>query len=213
MPWLPDVDAVLEGWYPGQQFGTAIAAVLFGDVDPGGRLPVTFPASDEQGPAPPSQPEHYPGVNGDERYDEGLGVGYRWYDATGQRPLYPFGYGLSYADIHVSDVKADYDSRSGTATASVRVKNTSHRAGSAVLELYLASPPAAHEPPKQLKGYERVQLAGKDSASVTFRLDRNDLSYFDENANRWAVAPGSYAVMLGTSSSDLNHRASFNVGS
>ncbi len=96
MPWLHAVDGVLEAWYPGQTFGTAIAAVLFGDADPAGRLPVTFPASDTQGPAPVTQPEHYPGVNGVERYDEGLDVGYRWYDATGQRPLFPFGYGLSY---------------------------------------------------------------------------------------------------------------------
>ena len=95
MPWLNEVSGVVEAWYPGQQFGSAIAAVLFGDDDPGGRLPVTFPASDTQGPAPATQPEHYPGVNGVEHYDEGLDVGYRWYEATGQRPLFPFGYGLS----------------------------------------------------------------------------------------------------------------------
>jgi beta-glucosidase len=213
MPWLQDVDAVLEAWYPGQQFGTAIAAVVFGDLDPGGRLPVTFPASDDQGPAPPSQPQHYPGVNGDEHYDEELAVGYRWYDQTGQRPLFPFGHGLSYADIHLSHVKVGYDSRRGIATVSARIKNTSHRAGAAVVELYLASPPGAHEPPKQLKGYERVQLAGKDSATVTFSLDRSDLAYFDESANRWVVAPGRYTVLLGTSSTDLHHRAFFKVAS
>ena len=102
MPWLHDVNGVLETWYPGQQFGDAIAAVLFGDANPGGRLPVTFPASDAQGPAPATQPQHYPGVDGVEHYDEGLDVGYRWYDATGQRPLFPFGYGLSYEQFQVS---------------------------------------------------------------------------------------------------------------
>ena len=104
MPWLGAVDGVLEAWYPGQAFGTAIAAVLFGDADPAGRLPVTFPASDTQGPAPVTQPGHYPGVTGDGSYDEGLDVGYRWYDATGQRPLFPFGYGLSYESFAVSGV-------------------------------------------------------------------------------------------------------------
>jgi beta-glucosidase len=95
MPWLDDVQGVLETWYPGQTFGTAIAAVLFGDANPGGRLPVTFPANANQGPAPASQPDHYPGVNGVVDYDEGLDVGYRWYDTTGQRPVFPFGHGLS----------------------------------------------------------------------------------------------------------------------
>ena len=99
MPWLHEVDGVLEAWYPGQQFGTAIAAVLFGDANPGGRLPVTFPASETQGPAAANPPNTYPGVNGIESYDEGLDVGYRWYDATGQRPLFPFGYGLSYEQL------------------------------------------------------------------------------------------------------------------
>ncbi len=213
MPWLQDVDAVVEAWYPGQPFGAAIAAVLFGDVDPGGRLPVTFPASDDQGPAPPSRPAQYPGVNGDERYAEGIDVGYRWYDQTGQSPLFPFGYGLSYADFHVSDVKVDYDSSSGAATVSARIKNTARRAGSSVAELYLRSPAAANEPPKQLKGYQRVQLDAGDSTSLTFRLDRDDLAYFDENLNRWVVAPGRYTVSLGTSSIDLDHRATFSVGS
>ena len=212
MPWLANVDAVVEAWYPGQQFGAAIAAVLFGDTDPGGRLPVTFPASDDQGPAPPSQPAHYPGVGGDERYDEGIDVGYRWYDQTGQRPLFPFGYGLSYAEFNLSEVKADYDSSSGTATVSARIKNTSRRTGSAVVELYLASPAAANEPPKQLKGYRRLALNGGESADVTFGLERSDLAYFDESANRWAVAPGRYTVLLGTSSTELEHRATFDVG-
>ena len=110
MPWLDDVQGVLETWYPGQTFGTAIAAVLFGDANPGGRLPVTFPASNTQGPAAANPPNTYPGdANGNESYTEGLDVGYRWYDATGQRPLFPFGYGLSYEQFDVSGVHAFYD--------------------------------------------------------------------------------------------------------
>ena len=95
--------------------------MLFGDARPGGRLPVTFPASDTQGPAPASQPQHYPGVNGVVSYDEGLDVGYRWYDATGQRPLFPFGYGLSYEQFAVSGVHASYDPFGGAADVVARV--------------------------------------------------------------------------------------------
>ncbi len=128
MPWLHDVQGVLETWYPGQQFGTAIAAVLFGDANPGGRLPVTFPANANQGPAPASQPNHYPGVNGVVDYDEGLDVGYRWYDATGQRPLFPFGYGLSYEQFDVSGVRAFYNPVDGARRC--RRPGTEHLAAS-----------------------------------------------------------------------------------
>jgi beta-glucosidase len=212
MPWLHQVDGVLEAWYPGQEFGTAIAAVLFGDADPAGRLPVTFPASDTQGPAPATQPRHYPGVNGTERYDEGLDVGYRWYDATGQRPLFPFGYGLSYQAFATSGVSASYDRASGSATVVARVTNTSARSGPATLELYLASPKTAQEPPKQLKGYANVALAPGQSRLVTFRLSAGDLAYYDRARGRFTVAPGRYTVLVGTSSASLGHAASFRAG-
>src|SRR5215469_7167978 len=176
MPWLHAVDGAVEAWYPGQTFGTAIAAVLFGDADPGGRLPITFPATDSQGPAPVTQPQHYPGVNGVVSYDEGLDVGYRWYDATGQQPLFPFGYGLSYEHFAVSRMHAFYNPRSGEATVVARVTNTSSRPGPATLELYLVSPAAAQEPPKQLKGYAKVDLAPGQSRLVLFRLRPADLA-------------------------------------
>jgi beta-glucosidase len=212
MPWLHSVDGVLEAWYPGQTFGTAIAAVLFGDADPAGRLPVTFPASDTQGPAPVTQPQHYPGVNGAVSYDEGLDVGYRWYDATGQQPLFPFGYGLSYENFAVSGVHASYDPADGVATVAARVTNTSSRPGPAPLELYLVAPPAAHEPPKQLKGYATVNLAPGQSRLVLFRLRPGDLAYYNQSSNKFTVAPGSYTVLVGTSSTELDHAASFTVG-
>jgi len=186
MPWLHEVAGVLEAWYPGQTFGTAVAAVLFGDASPGGRLPVTFPASDTQGPAPATQPAHYPGVDGVEHYDEGLKVGYRWYDATGQRPLFPFGYGLSYARFAVSAVTAAYHPAAGAATVTARVTNTSSRAGPATAELYLVSPPAAQEPSRQLRGFARVDLAPGRSRLVVFRLSRGDLACSTRPASRWA---------------------------
>ena len=212
MPWLDDVQGVLETWYPGQTFGTAIAAVLFGDANPGGRLPVTFPANANQGPAPASQPNHYPGVNGVVDYDEGLDVGYRWYDATGQRPLFPFGYGLSYEQFDVSGVHAVYDPRSSTAYVVARVRNTSSRPGPATVELYLESPAAAQEPPKQLKGYASLDLAPGQSRFVLFRLSSSDLAYYSSSQSRFTVARGRYTVLVGTSSAELDNRASFDVG-
>jgi beta-glucosidase len=208
---LHAVDGVVEAWYPGQQFGDAIAAVLFGDANPGGRLPVTFPASETQGPAPATQPQHYPGVDGVEHYDEGLAVGYRWYDATGQRPLFPFGYGLSYEQFQVSPVVAGYDARRGAAVVVTRVRNASWRPGPTTVELYLESPPAAGEPPKQLKGYTNVTLGPGQSRLVVFRLKPSDLAYYDQSAGRWAIAPGRYTALVGTSSTEL-HAARFTVG-
>jgi beta-glucosidase len=207
MPWLHRVDAVLQAWYPGQQFGAALASVLFGDSDPGGRLPVTYPASDTQGPAPPTRPERYPGVNGQERYDEGLLVGYRWYDQVGQKPQFPFGYGLSYASFRLRDLRVD--TRRHAVDVSLRVTNTSRRAGSEVVQLYLSHPRGSGEPPKQLKGYRKVTLDPGESRWVELRLRRDDLAVFDHG---WRVPRGTYTVLAGTSSRDLPLRGRFAVG-
>ena len=212
MPWLSDVRGVLETWYPGQTFGTAIAAVLFGDASPGGRLPVTFPAAQNQGPAAANPPSTYPGdANGNESYAEGLEVGYRWYDATGQRPLFPFGYGLSYEQFGVSGVHAVYDPRSGVAYVAARVRNTSAKTGPATVELFLQDPAAAQEPPKQLKGYASLDLAPGQSRFVLFRLTPSDLAYYGSRG-KFTVASGRYTVLVGTSSTALDSRASFDVG-
>jgi beta-glucosidase len=144
-------------------------------------------------------------------YDEGLDAGYRWYDATGQRPLFPFGYGLSYERFTVTGVRASYNPASGDATITAKVKNTSSRAGPATVELYLVSPPAAQEPPKQLKGYIKVDLAPRKSRLILLRLHPGDLAYYDQSSNRFTVAPGRYTVLVGTSSTDLQHTASFRV--
>jgi beta-glucosidase len=213
MPWLNDVQGVLEAWYPGQEFGPAIAAVLFGDASPGGRLPVTFPAGNTQGPAAANPPNTYPGdANGNESYAEGLDVGYRWYDATGQRPLFPFGYGLSYESFQVSGVHAFYNPFQGGAYVLARVTNTSWRTGPATVELFLESPPAAQEPPKQLKGYTNLTLSPGQSRLVLFRLAKSDLAYYNAGSGQWAVAPGRYTALVGTSSTELDHAVSFDVG-
>ena len=212
MPWLHHVEAVLQAWYPGQQFGAALAAVLYGDSDPGGRLPVTFPASDDQGPAPPSRPERYPGVGGQERYDEGLLVGYRWYDATGQRPLFPFGYGLSYSRFRFDDLRLAVDRHRPSVLASVRVTNVGGRPGSTVAQAYLAFPRGSGEPPWQLRGFETVALAPGASRRVVMRLDAADLSVFDEGRHRAVVPAGRYALAVGSSSRDFEEQESFQLG-
>ena len=160
MPWLGQVAGVVEVWYPGQTAGTAIGQVLFGDVNPSGKLPVTFPASDQQGPARPAV--EYPGDGTDVYYSEGTLVGYRWYDAQGQEPLFPFGYGLSYTTFRFSGLNVSPPPSSGS--------DSDHRArgaptpvptgpGAEVAQLYVGAPRAAHEPLRQLKAYTKVSLA------------------------------------------------------
>ena len=213
MPWLSRVRSVLEAWYPGQEDGNAIAAVLFGDVDPSGHLPETFPKSLSQVPA--STTAQWPGVNGQVHYSEGLDVGYRWYDAKGITPLFPFGYGLSYTRFSFSRLHISPSSTTslGTVRVAVTVTNTGTMGGAEVAQLYLADPAAAREPPRQLKGFHRVTLGPGKSARIHFTLTPADLSYWDSRAGTWAVADGTYRVMAGDSSAmaGLPLRGSFKV--
>ena len=202
-PWLGRVRAVLETWYPGQEYGGAVAALLFGDANPSGKLPMTWPTSSAQGPA-----SDYRDLGlTTERYAEGLLVGYRWYDATGQRPLFPFGYGLSYTSFRYGGLQVH--AAGGRQVVSVRVTNTGHRAGAEVTQLYLGAPAAAHEPPKQLKGYAKVSLRPGETRTVTFRLGRDDLATW--SAGRWVVAPGRYRVLVGGSAGDIRLAGSFAI--
>ena len=209
MPWLDQVGAVLQAWHPGQQFGEAVAAVVFGDADPGGRLPVTFPASPDQGPI--TGPERWPGTDGDARYDEGVLVGYRWYDRHSQEPLFPFGHGLSYGDYTYGRPSVEVDEATGVVTVSLEVTNVGVRAGSEIVQLYVAAPAAAEQPPRQLKGFARLQLAPGVTEEVTLELDPHDLAAFDDASGEWVVHPGRYEVLVGRSSRDILGRAEFEV--
>jgi beta-glucosidase len=205
MPWLSNVESVFEAWYPGQQYGTAIASLLFGDTDPSGRLPMTFPASERQGPG--STPATFPGDGVSVRYDEGILVGYRWYDATGARPLFPFGYGLSYTRFRYDDVSVTGGAH-GQVTVRVRVTNTGQRSGAEVVQLYVGGPAQTGEPPKELQAFQRVSLDPGRSTVAAFRLDSRAFAYWDTGTQRWLVAPGRYALMLGGSSRDIQRTAS-----
>ena len=147
---------MLEAWYPGQEDGAAIGAVLFGTADPSGHLPVTFPQSLAQVPA--STAAQWPGQNGTVQYSEGVDVGYRWYDSQGLTPLFPFGFGLSYTSFKFSNLQVGSLTAGGAATVSATVTNTGSRAGADVAQLYVTDPAASGEPPRQLEGFSRVSL-------------------------------------------------------
>jgi beta-glucosidase len=205
MPWLSQVASVVDAWYPGESNGTALAAVLFGKVDPGGHLPVTFPASLSQVPA--SGPSEFPGTGGEALYSEGIDVGYRYYEVKGETPLFPFGYGLSYASFRFSHLTVTPQ------TVSATVTNTGRVAGSDVAQLYLGDPAVAGEPPRQLEGFTKVTLEPGQSAAVRFTLTAHDLSYWSDAANGWVMPGGHYQVYVGDSSAlaNLPLRGSFTV--
>jgi len=210
MPWLGQVRGLLESWYPGQEDGNAVAALLFGDVDPSGKLPVTFPASAQQ--MPTSSPDRWPGVAGQTQYSEGLLVGYRWYDAGHVSPAFPFGFGLSYTTFAFHDLRVGSPSTSdGRETVKVAVTNTGRRAGAEVAQLYVGDPSGAGEPPRTLAGFQKVWLAPGQTAQVSFGLGPRALSYWDQTTQRWKAVLGLYRVAVGDSSRNLPRTAAFTL--
>ena len=210
MPWLGHVPAVVEAWYGGQNAGSALAAILFGDVNPSGKLAHTFPASDRQGPA--RTPAEYPGVDGDVHYDEGILVGYRWYDAKDLRPLFAFGHGLSYTTFRYNDLRIGVPDKQDRVRVSVTVANTGRRAGAEVAQLYVSSPAAAEEAPKQLKAFAKVALSPGERRSLSFTLDRTAFSAWSDAAGGWTLFPGRYSIQVGGSSDDLPLRGNVLLG-
>jgi beta-glucosidase len=207
MPWLSQVKGVIEAWYPGQDDGDEIAAVLFGDVNPSGKLPVTFPVSLAQVPA--STAAQWPGAGGTVQYSEGVLVGYRWYTTKGLTPLFPFGAGLSYTAFAFSrlSVRRGLD---GAISVIADVTNTGHRAGADVAQLYVRDPASTGEPAEQLKGFQRVTLQPGQTESVHFTLGQSALAWWN---GHWTVTPGSYSLMVGDSSANLPLTAHVEVSS
>jgi beta-glucosidase len=201
-PWRGKVPAILEAWYPGQEGGTALARVLFGDADPGGRLPATFPASASQLPTAGDR-RRYPGVGEEEHYDEGLLVGYKWYDAHHLTPAFPFGAGKSYTTFRYGALHLKRSSAPNTRVlATMTVTNTGHRAGYAVPQLYLGKPASTGlpQPVRQLVGYTSVRVPAGRTVRVSFSL--NDRS-FASWRNGWTIPPGCYRLAAGSSSRSL----------
>jgi beta-glucosidase len=184
MPWINQVRAVVEAWYPGQEDGNAIAAILFGDVDSAGKLTVTFPLTETGVPTGTFQ--QWPGVRGTSVYSEKLNVGYRWYDATGIQPLFPLGCGLSYATFNLSHLivtPAKLEAMAGRLTQSVRVRamvtNVGHRAGAEVAQAYVEQPAKNGEPPRRLRAFAKVFLSPGQAKSVTLVLSPRSFSIYD----------------------------------
>ena len=216
MPWASSVPAILEAWYPGEEDGNAVAAVLFGDVNPSGKLPLTFPANLSDLPA--NTTAQYPGVNGVATYSEGIFVGYRHYDENNITPLFPFGFGLSYTDFSFQNLAINPSSFTLSnnpgqrVTVSLSVTNTGAVAGAEVVQLYVGIPSTAVlEPPKSLKGFQKISLTPGQTGQVQLTLDERSFSYWDVNSSSWVVVPGTYEIMVGSSSRDIQMQGQISI--
>lgn len=205
MPWRDRVGAIIEAWYPGARGGEAIADVLFGAVDPSGRLPLTFPASTDQLPRP-TIPGHDNPWNAvfTVDYSEGAAIGYKWFDARQLTPLYPFGFGLSYTRFRYSDLRVTGGKR---VSARFTVTNTGKRAGAAVPQLYATLPGSGTGALLRLVGWSKVTLAPGQSRQVRITIDPRLLAQFDAAHQLWKIAPGAYRIALGVSARDLRLNA------
>ncbi|HZO74716.1 MAG TPA: glycoside hydrolase family 3 C-terminal domain-containing protein [Ktedonobacteraceae bacterium] len=210
MPWLDQVAAVVQAWYPGQECGNAIADVLFGDVVPSGKLPQTFPVRVEDNPAY----LNFPGENGKVYYGEGLFVGYRYYDKKRVAPLFPFGFGLSYTTFGYSALRlsAREIGPDDTLQVSVDVTNTGLRAGKEVVQLYVRDRQARlQRPEKELKAFAKVHLEPGECKTVTLSIGRSALAYYDDSLHQWVAEAGEFDVLVGASSRDIRALATFTL--
>ncbi len=214
MPWASRANAIVQGWYGGSESGHALVDVLTGKVNPSGKLPFTMPLALSDGPIKTER--QYPGIQEEgkkwwqEYYDEGVFIGYRWYDTNGIAVQYPFGHGLSYTTFDLSDARVK---RSGDGwKVSARIKNTGEVAGAEVVQLYIRDTEASvARPSKELKGFEKVYLQPGESRSLQFTLTRDDLSFFDAASHAWVAEPGEFHVLLGCSSADIRADVPFTL--
>jgi beta-glucosidase len=215
MPWLDQVPAVLECWYGGQEVGNALADILFGDVTPSGKLPVTFPRNENETPV--SKPSQYSRTDKVASFSEGLNVGYRGYDQLGIEPLFPFGYGLSYTSFAYSQLQVEPEMNNGARPVQVSftITNTGERVGAEIAQVYLGLPASTREPPERLVGWVKVELMPGETKEVSVTIDPNGtsrpFSYWDISTNGWEIASGDYRVYVGASSRDIRLTGSLHV--
>jgi len=210
--WLAKVPAVLYAWYPGIEGGNALARVLFGDVDPSGKLPCTFPKRLADSPA--HALHAYPGTNGPEVYREGLLVGYRWYDTKKIEPLFPFGYGLSYTTFKYSDLNLvpGPAALGAPVTVEFELANTGRRAGAEVAQVYVEElHPGLPRPLKELKGFKKVFLPPGGKQVISIVLDRNAFAHYDPDKKGWVADKGTYKIMVASSSRDIRLSGTFKL--
>jgi len=202
MPWADDVAAIIQLWFPGMEGGNALADVLFGDVNPSGRLPTTFPRRLEDCPATP----YYPGQNGVVQYTEGMLVGYRHYDRARIAPKFCFGHGLSYTRFEYANLRVSSDA--SVVHGSVEVTNAGNRSGQEVVQMYVRDPNAREdEPDRELREFAKVELEPGQTRTVTFDLPSRAFAHWDVQAHAWSVTPGEREILVGSSSRDLRQSA------
>lgn len=212
--WQKEVPSIVQAWYAGQEQGNAVARVLFGDVNPSGKLPVTFPADDQQTPV--STAAQFPGVNGVGNYSEGIFVGYKGYEKQGLSPAFAFGHGLSYTsfDYRNLHVKSNGKGDNAKVEVSLNLRNTGKRSGAEVVQVYVGNLPTKVETPaKQLAGWAKVDLKAGKQQRVNIKLDRSALSYWDEKSNEWIMPKGKVSIYVGSASDDVRLTGSVNIGS
>jgi len=209
MPWIDQIETLVWGWYGGMHGGDAYARVLLGDVNPSGKMPITLPVSLEH-----SAPIALQDYNDQQIvYKEGVFVGYRWFEKNNRKPLFPFGYGLSYTQFELSNLELPKVFSENTPySVSVTVKNTGKRAGAEVVQLYLGDEQASVERPrKELKGFEKVYLEPGESRRISIPLKLRDLSFWDVKTSNWKAEPGAFNVYVGTSSADIKMNGRFEL--
>jgi beta-glucosidase len=203
-PWLKNVKALIWAFFPGQEGTQAIDEVLTGTVNPSGKLPFTIAKKWEEYPSF----GNFPGVNGEVDYNEGLLVGYRYFDTKNVEPEFPFGSGMSYTTFALSGLKVKA-TKGDAVEATVTVKNTGSAAGSEVVQLYVHDKkPALFRPEKELKAFAKVSLNAGESKTVSLKLNRSSFEYYDDVKNAWVRSRGGYELLVGTSSRNLSLRAS-----
>ncbi len=204
--WIDSVPSVIEAWYGGMEVGNAIANVLFGDVNPSGKLPLTFPKKLSDSPAHNSE-RSFPGVEERVFYDEGIYVGYRYFDKEQIDPLFPFGYGLSYTTFNYENLKLDKEkfTKNDTVTVSLDIVNSGNRSGMEIIQLYIQDIKSSIDrPPKELKQFKKVKLEQNERKTVELTLNFDDFSFYDDSTHSWVVEPGTFNILLGSSSRDIH---------
>lgn len=219
MPWVKEVPAILQAWYLGSEAGNAIASVLVGDVNPSGKLPFTFPVSLQDVGA--HQLGEYPGTprnNGsyivDQKYNEGIFVGYRWADKQKIKPLFSFGHGLSYTTFEYGKVTADKKTiaQGEPITFTLTVKNTGNREGAEVVQLYISDKKSSlPRPVKELKGFQKINLQPGEEKQVSFTIGTDALSFFDDGKHEWVAEPGQFETLIGASATDIRSKVAFEL--
>ena len=214
MPWLPKVKSLVQAWYLGSEAGHAIADVISGDVNPSGKLPFSFPVKLTDNAAHSFGEISYPGDGTNQYYKEDILVGYRWHDTQNIKPLFAFGYGMSYTSFKLSNINTDKKSyeAGGTINISCKVSNTGKTAGSEVVQIYVGKTNSKVErAEKELKAFQKIHLTSGKNASVQLSIDVNDLAFYDESISDWNLENGDYLIYVGTASNKIDKTVKINI--